>query len=94
MAEDTPTTMKDSDPVKAEKTVKLASGKVPPTYAEPGQPDAAIHIGMDHMIFVPSLDIQKAGFTPYRLDEKNQHVDATIELLTQYPGIYKPFAEI
>jgi len=79
---------------KTDKTVKLAGKAEPPTYAEPGQPDVPINVGMDHVIYVPSLNVQKAGFTPYRLDEKNQHVDATIELLTQYPGIYKPFAEI
>lgn len=73
------------------KTVKLAGKADPPTYAEPGQPDVSIHVGMDHVIFVPSLNVQKAGFVPYRIED-GKHVDATAELLTQFPGIYKPFA--
>jgi hypothetical protein len=77
---------------KAEKTVKLAQGKNAPTFAEPGQKDAEINVGMDHTIYVPSLDVQKAGFTPYRIVD-GKHVDATAELLTQFPGIYKPFAD-
>lgn len=75
------------------RTVKLAANATPPTYAEPGASDVAINVGMDHVIFVPSLNTQKAGFTPYRLGENKEHVDATTELLTQYPGIYKSLLE-
>lgn len=78
------------DPKPPTKTVKLADKADPPTYAEPGKPDVSIHVGMDHVIFVPSLDEQKAGFIPYRIEDKKR-VDATVELLTQFPGIYKPF---
>jgi hypothetical protein len=70
-------------------TVKLANKAVPPTYAEPGKPDVGINVGMEHTIFVPSLNTQRAGFIPYRIEE-NKRVDATAELLAQYPGIYKP----
>ena len=65
-------------------TVKLAGEKNPPTFAE-GDKDAAINVGMEYTIYVPSLEAQKAGFTPYRLDKDNNKVDATKELLTQFP---------
>lgn len=74
------------------KTIKLAGKKRPPTFAEPGKPDVPINIGMDLTIFVPSLNVQKAGFTPYRL-VNGERVDATTELLTQYPGTYKRFVD-
>lgn len=82
----------EQTPKRADKTVKLAQGKNPPTFSEPGQKDVEINIGMDHTIYVPSLNTQKAGFTPYRIVD-GKRVDATAELLVQFPGIYKPFTD-
>lgn len=64
-------------------TVALANGKKPVTV------DGRINIGMDHSIHVPSEEDQRAGFTPYMM-RGSKHVDATRELLHQFPGIYKP----
>jgi hypothetical protein len=64
-------------------TVALANGKKPPTV------DGVINIGMDHTIHVPSEEDQRSGFTPYIM-RGSKHVDATRELLQQYPGVYKP----
>jgi hypothetical protein len=64
-------------------TVALAKGKRPPTV------DGHINIGMDHTIYVPSEEAQRAGFTPYK-KVRGEAVDATRELLLQYPGVYKP----
>ncbi len=64
-------------------TVALAKGKRPPTV------DGHINIGMDHTIYVPSEEAQRAGFTPYK-KVGGEAVDATRELLHQYPGVYKP----
>lgn len=88
MAEDQKDAINSGDARK----VKLAAKATPPTYAEPGKPDVPINVGMDLVIYVPSLNAQKAGFTPYRLDKDGKtRIDATTELLTQYAGIYKPF---
>lgn len=81
MAEDTTT-----------KTIKLAGNKQPPTFAEPGKPDVPINVGMEPSIFVPSLNVQKAGFMPYSIVD-GKRVDATAALLAQYPGTYKPFVD-
>jgi len=48
-----------------------------------------IKIGMDHMIHVPDLETQIAGFTPFELNEVGEPVDATGLLLSHYAGIYK-----
>lgn len=57
--------------------------KIPPTVA------GEVNIGMGLTIFLPSIEAQKAGFTPYKLvDEKP--VDATADLLRVFQGIYLP----
>jgi len=58
--------------------------KRPPTV------DGEVNVGMDHVIHLPGLEQQKAGFTPYMTGGDGKPVDATRELLLQFPGIYKP----
>lgn len=69
------------------KTVALAKGYDPPTV------NGEVNVGMDHTIHLPSEEAQRAGFTPYKLNDDNQPVDATRELLLQFPGIYKQVVE-
>lgn len=61
--------------------------KVPPTIS------GHINIGMGLVVFVPDLDTQKAGFTPYKFEDGDP-IDATRELLEVFRGIYIPFAEL
>lgn len=76
-------------------TVKLARNPSVPKgkdgqspFHTPPTVDGKIKIGMDVMIFMPSLEAQKAGFTPYK-EVDGKAVDATQELLAHYMGIYK-----
>lgn len=84
-----------------EPTVKLSGDNVKPPTAGSIEKDAPINVAMEMTIFVPSIEQQKAGFVPYRLvkfadDPQNREfkVDATTELLVQYPGIYKAIRKL
>lgn len=72
--------------------VRITRGPLPPVgqrpFHTPPTVDGKIVIGMEAEIFVPGLDQQKAGFTPYKLVD-GKAVDATRELLAHYTGIYK-----
>lgn len=69
-------------------TVKLAKDASPPTV------DGVVNVGMEYTIHLPALEEQQAGFAPYLTRPGHtKHEDATRELLTQFPGIYKPIVE-
>jgi hypothetical protein len=75
-------------PTDDKKSVKLANDKNPPTA------EGHINIGMGLKVFLPSVEAQREGFTPYSLRHKEtERKDATSLLLEQFPGIYVPFKE-
>jgi len=77
---------------------KVPEGEEQP-YHKPPTENGSIRIGMDVEIFLPSRAVQQIGFTPYKLvpqvisDTSNETdlvpVDATVELMRHYAGIYK-----
>jgi len=89
------------------KTVRLARNKriqikedeeVP--FHEPPTVSAGIKIGMETKIYVPDLEEQQTGFTPFKFVKREIEgsdpprfedvaVDATKELMAHYHGIYK-----
>lgn len=81
------------------RTVRLAhdhlaepvDGKLP--FKKPPTVSGEVNVGMDHTIYLPSLEQQVEGFTPYMIvRDGDDPVDATRELLRQFPGIYKAIA--
>lgn len=81
MADESVTKPKPEWPIKGA-TVKLMPKYDPPTI------NASIIIGMEAIVYVPDLEMQKAGFTPYKKVD-GKPVDATSELMAHYAGIYK-----
>lgn len=87
-------------------TIKLAhnlrlkkEGEEPP-YHKPPTENGRVRLSMESIIFLPSLAVQKIGFTPYKLEKKQKEgagegvmedipVDATREIMAHYQGIYK-----
>jgi hypothetical protein len=57
-------------------------------YKRPPTVEGRVHAGMDAVIFLPSLEEQKKGFTPYVLDDEGNKVEAVRLLMQNFPAVY------